>query len=104
MGRNLTERAQDIFLTPCLRLLVGEDVAGRATRRAQAKDVLPAERCDRSFEDGGAGGPDAYLLRYLASQWRIHPLVHQGQGSANAVVGNEAEERRLLQLDCEPLS
>ena len=52
--RHLTECAQDIFFPRRLRLLVGEDVARRAVLRAQAKDVLTAERRDRSFQDGGA--------------------------------------------------
>ena len=42
-GRNLTECAQDLFFACRLRLLFGEDVAGRAVLRAQAEDVLTAE-------------------------------------------------------------
>ena len=90
---NLTEGAQDLFLPCRLRLLVGEDVAGRAVRRAQAKDVLSAERRDRSFQDGGAAGPDAHALRNVGSQSRIRRLVHQRQRSSDAFVGDEAEER-----------
>jgi hypothetical protein len=100
---NLTERTQDLFFPWCLRLLVGEDVAGRAMLRAQAEDVLTAEHRDRSFQDGGAGGPDAHALRNVGRQSRIRRLVHQWQRSADAVVRDEAEKRRLLELDREPL-
>ena len=72
--------------------------------RAQAEDVLTAERRDRSFQDGGAGGPDAHALRNVGSQPRIRRLVHQQQRSSDAVVGDEAEERRLLELYRESLS
>ena len=41
--RHLTECAQDLFFACRLRLLVGEDVAGGAVRRAQAENVLTAE-------------------------------------------------------------
>ena len=102
--RNLTECAQDLFFPCRLRLLVGEDVAGRAVLRAQAEDVLTAERRDRSFQDGGAAGPDAHALRNVGSQSRIRRLVHQRQRSSDALVGDEAEERRLLKLHRESLS
>ena len=102
--RNLTERAQDIFFPCRLRLLVGEDVAGRAVLRAQAKDVLTSEHRDRSFQNGGAAGPDAYVLRKVGSQSRIRRLVHQRQRSSDAFLGDEAEERRLLELNRESLS
>ena len=103
-GRNLAECAQDLFFPRRLRLLVGEDVAGRAVLRAQAEDVLTAERRDRSFQDGGAAGPDAHALRDVGGQSCIRRLVHQRQRSADAFVGDEAEERRLLQLHRESLS
>ena len=97
-ARNLTECAQDLFLPRRLRLLVGEDVAGRAVLRAQSEDVLTAEARDRAFQDGGARGPHADVLRDLGSQPRIRRLVHQTQRSSDPFVGDEAEERRLLQL------
>ncbi len=91
--RDLTEGAQDIFFPCRLRLLVGENVAGRAVRRAQAEDVLTADRRDRSFHHGRARSPHAYPLRDLGSQWRIRRQVHQRQRSSDALVGDEAEER-----------
>ena len=72
--------------------------------RAQAEDVLTAERRDRSLEDGRARGPDADLLRDFRSQSRIRRHVHQRQRSSDALVGHEAEERRLLQLHGQSLS
>src|SRR6266511_935678 len=102
--RNLTECAQYLFFPCRLRLLVGKDVAGRAMLRAQAEDVLTAEHRDRSFQDGGAGGPDAHALRNVGSQSRLRRLVHQQQGVADALIGDEAEKRGLLKLNCESLS
>ena len=102
--RNLTECAQHIFFPRRLRLLVGEDVAGRAVCRAQAEDVLTAKRRDRSFQDGRAAGPDAHALRNVGSQSRIRRLVHQWQRSSDALLGDEAEERRLLKLHRQSLS
>ena len=102
--RHLAECAQDLFFPCRLGLLVGEDVARRAVLRAQAEDVLTAERRDRSFQDGGAGGPDAHAPRNVGSQSRIRRLVHQRQRSPDAFVGDEAEERRLLELHRESLS
>ena len=72
-ARNLTECTQDVFLPRRLRLLVGENVAGRAVLCAQAEDVLAAERRDRPLQDRRARGPDADLLRDLRSQPRIRP-------------------------------
>src|SRR4029453_27234 len=100
----MTEGAQDIFFPCRLRLLVAEDVAGRAILRAQSDDILTTERRDRSFEDGGAPGPGAHALRNIGSQSRIRRLVHQRQHSSDAVVGDEAEEGRLLELYRESLS
>ncbi|MEO7270719.1 MAG: hypothetical protein ABI211_01810, partial [Vicinamibacterales bacterium] len=71
---DLTECAQDILLPRRLRLLVGEDVAGRAVRGAQPEDVLTSERRDRSFQDGGAAGTDAHPLRQVRSQARVRRL------------------------------
>jgi len=72
--------------------------------RAQAEDVLTAERRDRPFQDGRARGPDAHPLRDFRSQSRIRRHVHQRQRSSDALVGHEAEERRLLQLHGQSLS
>ena len=43
-------------------------------------------------------------LRNVGSQSRIRRLVHQRQRSSDAFVGDEAEERRLLELHRESLS
>src|SRR5262245_20160538 len=101
---DLTQRAQDLFFACRLRLLVSEDVAGRAVLRTQAEDVLAAERRDRSFQNGGAPRPRADALRQVRSQARVRRLTHQRQGSSNALLGDEAEERRLLKLNRQSLS
>ena len=103
-SRDLTESAQNIFFPRRLRLLVGENVAGCAVRRAQAENVLAAKHRDRSFQHGGAGRPDANALRDGGSQSRIRRLVHQWQRSSNVLVGDETEERRLLKLYRKSLS
>ena len=102
-ARNLTQCAEDIFLSCRLRLLVGENVAGGAVRRAQSEDVLTAEARDRSFQHGGAPCPDAHALRNVGSQSRIRRLVHQWQRSSDALLRDQAEERRLLELHRESL-
>ena len=102
--RHLTECAQDLLFACRLRLLVGEDVASGAVLRAQAEDVLTAERRDRSFQDGGAARSRADALRQVGSQSRVRRLIHQRQRSSDALLGDEAEERRLLQLHRQSLS
>ena len=64
---------------------------------------LPSVAIDPS-RTGGAAGPDAHALRNVGSQSRIRRLVHQRQRAADAFVGDEAEERRLLKLHRQSLS
>ena len=104
LGGHLTQRAEDILLARHLRLLVGEDVACRAVRRAQSEDVLTAQAADRSIEHGRARRSDAHALSDLRSQPCVRRLLHHRQRSSDAVVRNEAQERRLLQLCREPLA
>ena len=102
--RHFTQCDQDLFFARRLRLLVGEDVPRRAVLRPQTKDVLTAERRDRSLQDGGATRPSADALRQVGSQARVRLLIHQWQRSSDALLGDEAEKRRLLQLHRQSLS
>ena len=68
------------------------------------RTVLTAQRRNRSLEHRRAAGPHAHALRDVGSQSRIRRLVHQRQRSSDAFVGDEAEERRLLELHRESLS
>ena len=65
--RHFTQCDQDLFFARRLRLLVGEDVPRGAVLRPQTKDVLTAERRDRSLQDGGATRPSADALRQVGA-------------------------------------
>ena len=104
LGGHLTQGAEDIFLARHLRLLVGEDVAGGAVLRPQGEDVLTAQAGDRAIEHRGACRSNAHALSDLGSQPRIRRLLHHRQRFSDAVIRNEAEERRLLKLCRESLA
>ena len=94
--RNLTECAQDIFFPCRLRLLVGEDVAGRAVLRAQAEDVLTAER-SRSILRARRRWPSG---RTRPAQCR-ESIAHPPAGSsAAAFFRMRSSEIRLRNGDC----
>jgi hypothetical protein len=101
--RDLTERAEHVFLAVGLRLLIGEHVAGAAVPGAQSDDVLTAKACDRSLDHRSARGPHAHALRDRGRQARVGRLVHQQKRSPHAVVGDQVEERRLPELYRESL-
>ena len=102
--RHLAECAQHIFFPRRLCLLVGEDVPGRAVGCAQPEDVLAAKRRNRSLQDRRTARPNAHDPRNVGGQSCIRRLVHQWQRSSDALVGDQAEERRLLELHRKALS
>ncbi len=79
------------------RLLLVEDISGIAGLRAQAQNILASKARDRAFENRGAPGSLADLLRDFRSQPRIFRLPHQSQRLLDLLVRNQTEERRLLQ-------
>ena len=68
------------------------------------EDVLTAQAGDRSIEHRGACRSHAHSLRNLGSQSRIRRLLHHRQRSSDAIIRDEAEERRLLKLCRESLA
>jgi hypothetical protein len=98
LGRHLTERRQHIFFPRRLCPFVGEDVTGCAVGGAQPDDVLTAKRRNRS----PAEPPHRPSERTRLAQHR-RSIVHPPAGSSMAaffgcVVGDKAQERRLLKL------
>ena len=65
---------------------------------------LAAKRRNRSLQDRRTARPNAHDPRNVGGQSCICRLVHQSQRSANAIVGDQTEERRLLELHREALS
>ena len=104
LSGHLTQRAENIFLSCHLRLLVGDDVASGAVLRPQGQDVLTTHAGDRSIEHRGACRSDAHSLSNLGSQPRIRRLLHHRQRFSDAFLRDEAEERRLLKLHRESLA
>ena len=104
LRRELAEDVQDVFFPRRLDLFLVEQVAGRAVLRAQAEDVLRAEARNRSPDHRGAAGADADVARHIVGQRRRRRLPHQLQRPADAIVGDEAEKRRLPELHGESLS
>ena len=79
LNRNPAERIQDLFLPSRLRLLLAQNVSGAAVPGAQPQDILASEACNRAFQNRGAAGSLADLLRDLRSEPRLGRPVHQTQ-------------------------
>src|SRR6185295_349378 len=104
LRREPAEDVHHVFFPRCLELFLVEQIAGRAVLRAQAEDVLRAEARNRSPDDRGAPRAHADVARYVVGQRRRWRLAHQLQRSADAVVGDDAQKRRLPELYRESLS
>ena len=76
---DLTERVQDIFSPRRPDLLLIQNISGVAVLGAQAQHILASQACDRAFQNRGAAGSLADLLRDFRSQPRIFRLSHQRQ-------------------------
>src|SRR4051812_34403753 len=100
----LTQDVQHVFFPSRLKLLLVEDISGVAALGSESEHVLVPEARDRSPDDTGASRSDANVACDLVGQPRAWRLSHQLQGLANALVGNDAQKRRLLELHGEPLS
>ena len=97
--REPAEDAQHVFFPRGLELFLVEQVAGRAVLRAQAEDVLRAQAGNRSADDRSAGGALANIARHIVGHGPGLRTAHQLQCPADAIVGNDAEKRRLPELD-----
>ena len=94
----LAQRIQHIFFFRRLTLLIVDDIARLAVARLQAQHVPAAKICNGTFEDGGAGGSFADFAGDLRGEVCIPRLPHEQQSPPDARVGDDAEERRLLEL------
>ena len=103
-ARDHGESVEHIFLSGRLHLLLIQGLAVAAIDGFQAQNVLGSEARDGAFEGGGASGAHADLVGYLRRQARVGGLVHESQGLLNALVGDQAQERRLLQLHSKALA
>src|SRR5579863_5889123 len=92
-----------MILVARLRFRACQRFPVRAVDRFDSEKVRRANLCDRSLNDGGAANPLAKVLRDLRRQLRVWFLAHHWKNLLNAVVGNEPQERRLLQLYGKPL-
>ena len=101
---DLAQRLEHVFLACRLHLLLVEDVAGAAVRGAQPEDILRAQAGNRPFEHGSARRALADISGQRRRERRIRRLPHQRQDVLNALLRHQAEKRRLLQLDGQPLA
>jgi hypothetical protein len=76
----------------------------RSPLGAQAQHILTSQACDGAFQNRGAGGSLADLLRDFRSQPRIFRLPHQRQRLLDLLVRDQVEELRLLQLHGQSLA
>ena len=70
-ARDLAERVEDVLSPRRLDLLLIQNVPGIAVLCSQAQDILASEAGDRAFQNRGASGSLADLLRDFRSQPRI---------------------------------
>ena len=99
-----TQGVEDVLLARRLHLFLGQDVAAAAALGAQSQHVLRAEAGDRALEHRAAAEAFAGLAGHRAGQWGVGGMAHQPQRLADALVRDEAEKGRLLQLHCQALS
>jgi hypothetical protein len=95
---HLAQGVQDQFFLPGLCLRFEQHISPTAARRAQPQHVLVSERRDRAFQDRGASGSLTDLPGDFWSESRICGPAHQKQRPLDPLLGNQAQERRLLQL------
>src|SRR5215467_11687900 len=95
---DLAQRHQDVFLSGSLRLLIVEDVSGSAVPATQAQYIVVPEWRNCSFQYGSASGTFADLSRESGRKPHLCRLAHEAERLLDALLRNQAEERRLLQL------
>src|SRR5581483_291156 len=104
LSSDLTERVEDVFLPGRRDLLLIQNASRTAVLDAQPQHKLAPNPADGAFQNGGAAGSLADLLRDFRSQLRIFLLAHQGQRLLYPRVRKQTEERRLLKLYRQPLT
>jgi hypothetical protein len=71
---------------------------------AEPEDVRAAEARDGPVDDSGAAGADTDVASHLVGQPRGGRLAHLLQRPSNSIVGRDAEEGRLSELDRQALT
>src|SRR5262249_32669022 len=98
------QSVQDVFFSHRLRLFLTQHVSGATAPCAQPQYVLASKFCNRAIQGGGASGSLADFLSEGGSQRRIRWLAHQTQRLLDALLGDQAEKRRLFELYCQALA
>ena len=88
--------------------MLPEAARSRGLRRSgsslrQSNDILASEVCNRAFQDGEASCPFTDFPSEPWSHLRIRRLTHQAKRLADALFGDQAEKRRLFELDRQAL-
>ena len=96
---DLCQGIQHILFSRDLQLFFIEKISGRAGFRAQSQDELVTHSRNAAVHNRGAPGAFADLSRHLGSQPRVRRPLHQPKRLPNPLVGNEAQEGRLLKLN-----
>ena len=104
LSSHLAQRAKDVLFLGRLRLLFGEHVPVPAVLCAQTQNVLASKACDGAFQNRGASGPLTDVSGDSRSQACIHGPAHQRQHALDLPVCQQAQKRRLLQLDRQTLT
>jgi hypothetical protein len=100
----LSQRIQNVFFPGSLHLLIGDDLPGIAVSGTQSQDILAAQCCNRSLQDGAASSCTlADLPRQLRSNPDIGRLTHKVKSMMNTFLRDKNNGWRLLQLHRQPL-
>src|SRR5215831_3031553 len=101
-SRNLAQNIQDVFFLISLYLLFVENRSAAAALGAQRQYVLSSKAGNRAIQNSCSPGSLADFLGNLRSKPLVRLLAHQTQRLLDRLVGDHAEERRLLQLYRQP--
>lgn len=94
---------EHFFLLPRLLLLLRQRISGRAVHRLQSNHVIPSQTRNRARDIGFASDSLAKVARYSGRKPRIRRLIHQAKRLPHALLGDDAEERRLFKLHVQTL-
>jgi hypothetical protein len=97
-------RLEYLFLAVGRYLLSRKQISRATVDSVQSQNILAAQICDGTFNGGRAGRALANLAAKFFSKRRVFGFGHQCQCLHDALVRNETQERRLLQLRRKPLS
>ena len=98
LDRRPAQRGQDLRFTVDHDAFAHQLAAARAAGRDQADGVTVAERRDRAGDHDGDSPAHGDLLRDQRCQGLVGRTRHQAQRLPHAGLGDDADERRLLQL------